>query len=387
MNDGLFEGLEIVPVSQLEDLKNKGEEAPGATEDPKGPEANKEDTKPEGYVEITPVKRDAAPENTPTEGTPPVEGAKPPEEGEGAKNKYSVFAKELAEMGALGEFEEGEIKSADDLKELVEKTLEEKKKKFESSYGDKFSGAKKKFLEIESSFDDESVAINVAKDLAFYEDITDDKLKDEKVAEQVYTKYLKATGLTDDQITEMVDDAKLLDKLTDKAKSSVEPLKTMTNAFVKQQADAKKLAEEKFENSQKEIVQKITTMIDEKDHFIEGLALNKVTRDKIKSSMSETVHVGEDGRKFTEIAYKQNKNPEGFATLINYLNVLGVFKQDKNGDFTPDISKLMKVSKSKASSELDSLLNSSDSAEGFKPNESKTVEDKLSNLSKIFGAK
>jgi hypothetical protein len=86
------------------------------------------------------------------------------------------------------------------------------------------------------------------------------------------------------------------------------------------------------------------------------------------------------------------KNPAGFEMLINYFDVLGLFNTDKEGNFKPDISKLEKVAKSKAVSELDRVITAQNQKSDFGINtavdngsqESKRI---LATLNKAFKSK
>lgn len=359
-NDGLFDEIEIMTPQEIRDSKEGTSTTSEETEENTDGLENHEndndfiEVKPREVIETT-DDEETIEDETLTENTTDDE----------LSNKYKAFAKELLDAGLLEADEEGEldVDSVDKLKELFEKTLEKKTgSKFES-FKSNFSGAKKKFLEIEDSFSDDTLAINVAKDLTYYSSIDADNMTDEQ-AKDINTRYLKAKGFSDEEITAQLDDNEILDKSIEKAKKALPWLKTSTENYVEAQAKAKAEEIEKRQAQQSNAVNRVITSIDEKEYFIKGLPLNKVTKDKIKASMTEVVHTDKQGNKFTDLAMKQNKNPEEFAVMLNYYNALGLFNQNAKGEFVPDISKIKKISKTRAVNELDKVLSSRQTSTG-----------------------
>ena len=97
--------------------------------------------------------------------------------------------------------------------------------------------------------------------------------------------------------------------------------------------------------------------IEEREEFVPGLKLNKLSKEKIKSNITTPVYKDpKNGKEYTSLMYKQMRNPNEFQMLINYYDSIGLFNLDKGGKFTPDISKLKNIAKTKAVSELDKVL-------------------------------
>lgn len=399
INEDLFEGIKILTPQEMKEAKQASTiETPASTEASTGatPETIENTETPavnEGFKLLTPAEMQAGkttvvPADVRTEA--PAANTEAGTETAPVVNQYTAFIKDLEAKGTI-ELEEGEvIDTAEKLAEVVQRTIDGKNSTYKSKYSATFSGSKKKYLEIEDSFTDENVAMNVADDLAFYDSVNAETLKDEKVAKQVYSKFLKAKGLDDTTIEGMVDDAVLLDKLEEKAADSIEPLKTMTNSYVESQKIAKKTNEDALLKAQDDNAKSIHEMIDTRDSFIPGLNLNKTIREKIKSSMSDIVHVDDKGNKFTDLALKQSKNPQEFAVYINYLNSIGMFNVDAKGNFKPDVSKFAKASKTKVVSELDKILSSEKQTVGSGGNiipNSETTDNTLKGLESIFGLK
>jgi hypothetical protein len=101
--------------------------------------------------------------------------------------------------------------------------------------------------------------------------------------------------------------------------------------------------------------------IDARENFIDGLNLNKISRDKLKNNIMNPVYKDpKSGKEFNSLMYKQQRNPVEFEMLINYYDTLGLFNLDKEGKFKPDISKLKSVAKTAAITELDKIIAAED---------------------------
>ena len=96
--------------------------------------------------------------------------------------------------------------------------------------------------------------------------------------------------------------------------------------------------------------------IDTKEAFIDGLNLNKISREKLKANITKPVYTDNDGKGYTSLMYKQMRNPVEFEMLINYYDSMGLFDLDKQGNFKPNISKIKNVAKTKAVSEIDKVI-------------------------------
>ena len=96
--------------------------------------------------------------------------------------------------------------------------------------------------------------------------------------------------------------------------------------------------------------------IDKKEAFVDGLKLNKVAKDKLKANITQSVYTDDNGKGYTSLMYKQMKNPAEFEMLINYYDSIGLFNLDKSGNFNPNIAKIKNVAKTKAVSEIDKVI-------------------------------
>lgn len=277
---------------------------------------------------------------------------------------YAAIVKDMMDEGiVLGPEDEDELKdllenaTADTIKKLMSGTVEKAFQAKTQNWKNSFSGAKKKFLEIEDAFTDADAAIQMAQRLEFFENLSEDVIsEDENLQKNIYYEFLKSKGFTDSDAIEAIEEADAIDKLKEKALKSVPQLKQQAQGAVQQ---AKQLKDAEVQKAQAEYEQRYENLmhtIDEKESFIDGLKLNKISKDKLKSNISAPVYKDDKGNQYTSLTYKQMRNPIEFEMLINYYDSIGLFNIDKSGQFKPDVSKIKNVAKTKAVSELDKIV-------------------------------
>ena len=275
---------------------------------------------------------------------------------------YKAMMKEFIDDGIITapETEEELEGSLDKLKELMKGTLEKSFKGMTSQWKNNFSGAKKKFLEIEDSFSGADQAIQAAQDLEFFDNVTEDSVReDTNLQKNLYYRYLKSKNFSDEDAAEQIEDADAIGKLEDKALKAIPQLKKHANGYVTQAKEAKVAEEQKWEKQREESYNNLMSSIDTKEAFIDGLKLNKVTKEKLKANITKPVYTDDDGKGYTSLMYKQMRNPTEFEMLINYYDSMGLFDLDKQGSFKPNISKIKNVAKTQAVSEIDKVIASS----------------------------
>lgn len=277
---------------------------------------------------------------------------------------YAAIVKDMMDEGiVLGPEDEDELKdllenaTADTIKKLMSGTVEKAFQAKTENWKNSFSGAKKKFLEIEDAFTDADAAIQMAQRLEFFENLSENAIsEDENLQKNIYYEFLKSKGFTDSDALEAIEEADAIDKLKEKALKSVPQLKQQAQGAVQQ---AKQLKDAEMQKAQAEYEQRYENLmhtIDEKESFIDGLKLNKISKDKLKSNISAPVYKDDKGNQYTSLMYKQMRNPIEFEMLINYYDSIGLFNIDKSGQFKPDVSKIKNVAKTKAVSELDKIV-------------------------------
>lgn len=357
-NEELFEGLQIMSPEEL----NAAVKGGGSEEE----EGTKKEEVEEGGL-FKPVAAESGDSGT-TEKT--ITTSETTSKTDSSENRnevvYKALMKELVNAGVLTIEEMEKLDelpgTLDSIKELVNKTVETNFNAKQENWKKGLSAEKKRFLEIEDAFDETDQAILMAQRLEFFETVSEEDIKgNEKLQQQIYYDQLIAKNFTHDQAVEAIDDAIAVNKLEDKALKAIPELKNQAKQVVNE-AKASKEAKTKAEiEAQTKAFKELLDNIDARDSFIDGLNLNKISRDKLKNNIMNPVHKDpKTGKEFNSLMYKQQRNPVEFEMLINYYDTLGLFNLDKDGKFKPDISKLKTVAKTAAITELDKIIAAED---------------------------
>jgi len=357
--DNLWEGISIMSPQEMEDgyTEPANEENEIEDSEERSGDSSEEFT-------ITPVSTDTTEidnEEPKIETTETVENE---EQREVELNKYSALIKDMIDEGVLTGPEGEELEellqdaSTKTIKDLMSLTVNKAFKAKEESWKNSFSGAKKKFLEIEDAFTDADTAIQVAQRLEFFENLSESELSENtELQKQVYFEYLKGKNFSDAEAYEAIEEADAINKLEEKAAKAIPELRKEAQTFVAQSKREKEAYQEKLKADYEENYQRLMSTIEEREEFVPGLKLNKVSKEKIKNNITTPVYKDpKNGKEYTSLMYKQMRNPNEFQMLINYYDSIGLFNLDKEGKFTPDISKIKNAAKTKAVSELDKVL-------------------------------
>ena len=312
-------------------------------------------------------------------------------------NKYGALIKDLQADGILSGLEGEELEekladaSMDTIKELMETTVNESFKAKEKKWKEGFSGSKKRFLDIEDSFDDADYAIQMAQRLDYLDTLDEESVSGNvNLQKQLYAEHLRSKNFTDDEIRESLEEAEAIDKLEDKAKKALPSLRSQANNTVTKSKEQRQERQQKMAKQYETQYNTLMESIDSKEEFIPGLKLNKTIKDKIKDNITAPVHKDENGKELTSLMYKQARNPSEFQMLINYYDSIGLFNIGSDNSFKPDVSKLKNVAKSKAVNELDKVL-SREESQGVGRRNSQSQSDKtgsaLDLLTKAYGDK
>ena len=353
IND-LFEGLQIMSAAELNSaVESKNEDG----------ESSKED---EEEFTLTPVASEKGDDDTTRENKTVTAKAETNTNTSSNENKnevvYKALMKELVNSGVLTVAEMEKLDEMpgtfDSIKELVNKTVETNFKAKENNWKSNMSSAKKRFLEIEDAFDETDQAILMAQRLEFFDTVNTDTVRaDENLQKQIYYEQLKAKNFSDADALEAIEDAVSVNKLEEKALKAIPELKAMSQQVVNQSRDNKELKTKAEQKAQMDAFENLLGNIDSRDTFIDGLNLNKISKDKLKSNIVNPVYTDpKSGKEFNSLMYKQQRNPVEFEMLINYYDTLGLFNLDKEGKFKPDITKLKNVAKTAAINELDKVI-------------------------------
>jgi len=352
--NNLFEGLQIMSPEELNSaVKETNSEDVGTNEDSK-----------EGLELFKPVLA----ETGDSDNTEKV--IKPNNNSDSNENRnevvYKALMKELVNTGVLTVEEMEKLDempgTLDSIKELVNKTVETNFNAKQENWKKGLSSEKKRFLEIEDAFDETDHAILMAQRLEFFENVTEEDISDNvQLQQQIYYEQLIAKNFTHEQAVEAIEDATAVNKLQDKALKAIPELKSQAKGVVKNAKDSKEAKTKAEIEAQTEAFKQLLSNIDARDNFIEGLNLNKISKDKLKNNIMNPIYKDpKSGKEFNSLMYKQQRNPVEFEMLINYYDTLGLFNLDKEGKFKPDISKLKTVAKTAAITELDRVIAAED---------------------------
>ena len=352
VND-LFEGLQIMSPTELNSAVKDSENGDRDL-----------DADNDVEFELKPVVAETGDDDTTRESKIVIPKANNNSDSNENKNEvvYKALMKELVNSGVLTIEEMEKLDEMpgtfDSIKELVNKTVETNFKAKENSWKSNMSSAKKKFLEIEDAFDETDQAILMAQRLEFFDTVSIDAVKaNVDLQKQIYYEQLKAKNFSDADALEAIEDAEAINKLEEKSLKAIPELKAMSQQIVNESRNNKDLKTKAEQKAQMDAFENLLSNIDSRDMFIDGLNLNKISKDKLKSNIVNPVYTDpKSGKEFNSLMYKQQRNPVEFEMLINYYDTLGLFNLDKEGKFKPDITKLKNVAKTAAINELDKVI-------------------------------
>jgi hypothetical protein len=356
-NNELFEGLQIMSPEELNQAVS-GQKTDGESETNAGQETQEN----EPATLFTPVSTETGEGAGENKVVPEKPAASTPESLTKNEAVYKALMKELVSSGVLTVEELEKLDelpgTLDTIKELVSKTVETGVKQTQENWKRNLDPTKKRFLEIEDAFDATDQAILMAQRLEFFDTVKAEEVQsDVNLQKQIYFELLKSKNFSDQDAVEAINDAEQMNKLQEKSLKAIPELRKQANEIV-EGARLEKETKTKAElEAQTKMFDSLVQNIESRDAFIDGLNLNKVAKDKLKSNIMNPVHRDpETGVEYNSLMYKQKRNPVEFEMLINYYDTIGLFNLDKEGKFKPDISKLKTVAKTAAITELDKVI-------------------------------
>lgn len=375
--DDLFEGLQIMSPEELNSVVESEESE--ETQETKTEEENSEMFQP-----VESEKGEGAYENTDNQTE-----SKTATSNERSEEIYKGLIKELVDAEIITAAEADKLDelegSLDTIKELMTKTVQTNFKAAEEQWRANMPAAKKRFLEIEDAFDETDQAIVMAQRLEFFDSVSEEDIKnDENLQKEIYYDLLTSKNFSQEQAIEAVQDAIQVGKLADKALKAVPELKNQAHGVVTQAKEYKAARTKQQVEEQNKAFEALINNIDQRQSFVDGINLNKISKEKIKQNILNPVYTDKkSGREYNSLMYKQTRNPVEFEMLINYYDTLGLFNLDKQGNFKPDVSKLKQVAKTKAINELDKIIASEDRKVGR--NTSVETSEKTSSILDMLG--
>ena len=281
-NENLFEGLEIMSPEELNSAVADKEESEDKA-------LNQGEDESEIFKPVSAETGEGVNQDPSKEPTKPNVDL--------TKNEaiYKGLMKELLDAGILTAAQVEELDklpgNLDTIKDLVDKTVKHKFQSAEKAWKANMPAAKKRFLEIEDAFDETDQAIMMAQRLEFFDSIDEQTLsEDENLQKQVYFDLLKSKNFSDQDAIDAIDDAVSVGKLKDKALKEIPELRAEANSYVEQAKTAKQAKTQAQLKAQEKAFENLINHIDSRESFIDGLNLNKPTRDKLKSNILNPVY-------------------------------------------------------------------------------------------------
>jgi len=273
--------------------------------------------------------------------------------------KFTPLANYLSEKGIIDldtlkeqgfELEESEDSFIEAIELSIEANAQRKIDELLSQLPKKFQKEFK--LYVEDGLE-EKEAESLSEKLDFYSSLDQDKLKDSSIAEKVVRDYYETLGMDKEEIDEIVSRATELDELSEKAEKLSKKLESKVSKEIELKKEEAKVNQQKALEKQKEY---FDNMKKSSSAFIQmlnknGIGFNQKLADEIYKSRTEVVEE-ENGVKLNKIGAISRKDPEGFQNTMHLLSALGVFKTDKDGKISPDLSKLTKIGESKGAKKV-----------------------------------
>jgi hypothetical protein len=269
---------------------------------------------------------------------------------------YKVILEELLSKENKTLPDNVELKTSSDLLSQIEELIvEDRANKKTISKFENAPTKVKRFLEVKDYYGEEEKAVDIIEAIASLEELEEDDFSNEAINKALYTDYLTmVSGLPKDEAENIVKKAidtgdldvearKSKTKMLGHFKAKFDELKT--NITTKQTAQVT--------SKKKELEDLIDSVDKMKD--IGGIPITDALKKEFKKNLTTVVKV-EGNKSYNDFGYKQAKHSKDVEKAIELYNTLGLFNFDKDGNFTPDLSKLSALVGKKFKSKLDELI-------------------------------
>ena len=348
------------------------EEKPGAAEDPKEEVEDFDESSLLDFTDL--IEEEEKPKEKKTE-TAPVE--KPNTNSSSPSNAMLVFAKTLEQEGLISDFSDEDFTKlveetgspTNAIVELVNKTIGATIEQHINSQDSEYQ----EFVRMRDSGVDLNEYAKISKQARGYASYKlEDVKEDESLQKKVVAEALKLTGMPDDEITDTIESYEDTGKLGKRAESAVAKLnKFKEDALKKLELEAKQAEQKQAEAVQQQLAS-IRKSIDDTTEIIPGIKHNKQTKDKLFDMITKPAGVI-GGQSVNAITMKMHENPTKFNLILAEMIRLGIF--DGKWD------SITKVSKTKAITDLEKVVNSNTSyTAGEKNDYVSKVYDKIRNM-------
>ena len=361
MADDLFDGVQILNPRELNLKKQEGNtessvepEKKIENEEPENSENVTENVPEDGLKMLTPQELKASNKEVNEENTEEETSESPSTKKVNASNvdiDIKTLASVLSNKGLLELDEEASLDSEEDLLGLIEKQTADKADSMLEGWIKNLPPKAQAYLGLVEEGVDPDMATGLVESKQFVENLSAESPSQD--LETAYRLYLSNLGMSEDEISEEVEEAKDLSKLADKALKAKSKL---INAIDQEEANAKNVIAQRARQEQEQRDQYIKTLentIETSSELVPGMKLTPKMKEKIKNSFMVAVDE-KDGVPINQVNANRSRNPQAFDILLHYYTQLGLFNINEKGVAKPDISALRrKVTSDTTNSLLD----------------------------------
>jgi hypothetical protein len=384
MADDLFDGVQILNPRELNLRKQEGntessiEPKEEIKEEPQTSEDNSENVLEDGLKMLSPqelrasnkgVNEDNIEETSETVSNKKVNA-----------NNVDIDIKALASVlsnkGLLELNEETSLESEEDLLGLMEQQTAEKADSMLEGWIKNLPPKAQAYLGLIEDGVDADMSVGLVESKAFVENLSAQSPSED--LESAYRLYLSNLGMSEEEISEEVEEAKDLSKLSDKALKAKPKL---VAAIGKEEANAKNVIAQRARQEQEqrdEYIKTLENSIETSNELIAGMKLTPKMKEKIKDSFMIAVEE-KDGVPLNQVNANRTRNPQAFDILLHYYTQLGLFNINEKGVAKPDISALRRKVTSDTTNSLLDIVTEKQS-KGEVSSKTSSFIDKLSKI-------
>ena len=384
MADDLFDGVQILNPRELNLRKQEGntessiEPKEDIKEEPQTSEDNSENVLEDGLKMLSPqelrasnkgVNEDNIEETSETVSDKKVNA-----------NNVDIDIKALAGVlsnkGLLELNEETSLESEEDLLGLMEQQTAEKADSMLEGWIKNLPPKAQAYLGLIEDGVDADMSVGLVESKAFVENLSAQSPSED--LESAYRLYLSNLGMSEEEISEEVEEAKDLSKLSDKALKAKPKL---VAAIGKEEANAKNVIAQRARQEQEqrdEYIKTLENSIETSNELIAGMKLTPKMKEKIKDSFMIAVEE-KDGVPLNQVNANRTRNPQAFDILLHYYTQLGLFNINEKGVAKPDISALRRKVTSDTTNSLLDIVTEKQS-KGEVSSKTSSFIDKLSKI-------
>lgn len=348
------------------------EEKTGAAEDSKEEVEDFDESSLLDFTDL--IEEEEKPKEKKTE-TAPVE--KPNTNSSSPSNAMLVFAKTLEQEGLISDFSDEDFTKlveetgspTNAIVELVNKTIGATIEQHINSQDSEYQ----EFVRMRDSGVDLNEYAKITKKANSYNSYKlEDVREDVELQKKIIREHLTLKGIDKEEIDDTIENLEDTNKLSKRAETALNTLKEYREKELKKLEEQTAKQEQLKQEEMQQQLANIRKEIDSSNEIVPGIKHNKQTKDKLFDMITKPAGVI-GGQSVNAITMKMHENPTKFNLILAEMIRLGVF--DGKWD------SITKVSKTKAITDLEKVVNSNTSyTAGEKSDYVSKVYDKIRNM-------